>query len=88
LRLSCGVGRPVLARGYSRFNALCHRARNLRGEIDSAAQYRALAKAEPSEELREVYTRLAAVEDRHADAWREALAGEVGSESAQPALVS
>ena len=51
--------------------------RNLRGEIDSAALYRALAAAEPSPELAEVYGRLAAVEDRHANLWRTRL-GDAG----------
>jgi VIT1/CCC1 family predicted Fe2+/Mn2+ transporter len=46
---------------------------NLRGEVDSAALYRALARAEASPELNEVYSRLAAVEDRHADLWRARL---------------
>ena len=48
--------------------------RNLRGEVDSAALYRALAGAEGSPELAEVYRRLAAVEDRHAELWRTRLA--------------
>jgi vacuolar iron transporter family protein len=46
---------------------------NLRGEIDSAALYRALSAVETSPELAEVYGRLAAVEDRHADLWRTRL---------------
>ena len=43
---------------------------NLRGEVDSAALYRALAAAEPNAQLKEVYGRLAAVEDAHAQFWR------------------
>lgn len=38
-------------------------------EIGSASLYRALAQREVDPRLREVYTRLAAVEDRHADFW-------------------
>ena len=43
---------------------------NLQGEVDGAALYRALADAEVDEKLAEVYRRLAAVEDRHAEFWR------------------
>ncbi|MCQ4348991.1 VIT1/CCC1 transporter family protein [Pseudomonas stutzeri] len=44
--------------------------RNLQGEVDSAALYRALAGCEGRPELRELYRRLAAIEERHADFWR------------------
>ena len=47
--------------------------RNLHGEVDGAALYRALAEAEPNPQLKEVYRRLAAVEDAHAQFWRERL---------------
>ena len=47
--------------------------RNLRGEVDGAALYRALASAEPSPELAEVYKRLVTVEERHGDLWRSKL---------------
>ena len=40
---------------------------NLQGELDSAVLYRALAEAESSPQLKEVYTRLAAVEEAHAE---------------------
>ena len=43
---------------------------NLQGEVDGAALYRALADVEPDEKLAEVYRRLAAVEDAHAEYWR------------------
>ena len=43
---------------------------NLQGEVDGAALYRALADVEVDEKLAEVYRRLAAVEDRHAEFWR------------------
>jgi VIT1/CCC1 family predicted Fe2+/Mn2+ transporter len=46
---------------------------NLRGEIDSAALYRTLASTESSPQLAEVYKRLAAVEERHAEVWRKHL---------------
>lgn len=44
--------------------------RNLQGETDSAALYRTLADCESRPELRELYRRLAAIEERHADFWR------------------
>jgi VIT1/CCC1 family predicted Fe2+/Mn2+ transporter len=47
---------------------------NLRGEVDSAGLYRALAEAEPDPRLKEVYARLAAVEEAHAEFWRKELA--------------
>lgn len=47
---------------------------NLRGEVDSASLYRALAKVEPNPKLADVYERLAAIEDRHAALWRSRLA--------------
>jgi VIT1/CCC1 family predicted Fe2+/Mn2+ transporter len=46
---------------------------NLQGEIDSASLYRALADSEPDPRIREVYRRLAAVEDAHAEFWRRQL---------------
>ena len=53
--------------------------RNLRGEIDGAALYRMLSTAESSPELAEVYGRLAAVEEKHANVWRARLR-EAGAE--------
>ena len=47
---------------------------NLQGEIDSAALYRTLADSETSPQLKEVYSRLAAVEEAHAEFWRNRLA--------------
>jgi vacuolar iron transporter family protein len=47
---------------------------NLQGEFDSAALYHALAEAEPDAHLREVYRRLAVVEEAHAEFWRKQLA--------------
>jgi len=46
---------------------------NLRGEVDSAALYRALSDAEHDPRLREVYSRLAGVEEAHAEFWRKEL---------------
>ncbi len=43
---------------------------NLRGEVDGAAVYGALAAAEPDPNLAEVYRKLAAVESAHAQFWR------------------
>jgi vacuolar iron transporter family protein len=47
---------------------------NLRGEVDGARLYRALAESEPDPRLSEVYRRLAAVEEAHAEIWRKELA--------------
>jgi VIT1/CCC1 family predicted Fe2+/Mn2+ transporter len=46
---------------------------NLQGEYDSAGLYRALAEAEPDPRLKEIYGRLAAVEEGHAEFWRRQL---------------
>lgn len=51
---------------------------NLRGEVDSAALYRALADAEANPQLKEVYRRLASVEEAHAEFWRSRL-GRLGA---------
>lgn len=47
---------------------------NLRGEVDGAALYRAMADLESLPERAEVYRRLAAVEESHALFWRKRLA--------------
>jgi VIT1/CCC1 family predicted Fe2+/Mn2+ transporter len=47
---------------------------NLQGEVDSAGLYRALADAEKDPHVSEVYRRLSAVEDAHAEFWRSQLA--------------
>jgi vacuolar iron transporter family protein len=47
---------------------------NLQGELDSAALYRTLAESEDTPQMREVYYRLAAIEEKHAALWREQLA--------------
>jgi vacuolar iron transporter family protein len=46
---------------------------NLQGEVDSAAVYEALAKAEPEPNLAAVYRKLASVESAHAQFWRDHL---------------
>jgi VIT1/CCC1 family predicted Fe2+/Mn2+ transporter len=46
---------------------------NLQGEVDGAAIYRALAESESDPKLAEVFRRLAAVEEAHADFWRRRL---------------
>ncbi len=46
---------------------------NRQDEIDSAALYRAVAEVESQPQLAELYRRLAATEDRHADFWERRL---------------
>jgi VIT1/CCC1 family predicted Fe2+/Mn2+ transporter len=48
--------------------------RNLQGEIDSAALYRALSRCEQRPELAELYRKLAGIEERHAGFWRQQFA--------------
>ena len=55
---------------------------NLQGEVDSAVLYRALADAEENPQLKEVYRRLAAVEESHAEFWRKRL-GRAAQKSGQ-----
>jgi len=43
---------------------------NYQSEVDGAALYRAMAEGEPKAELAELYRRLAAVEQTHADFWK------------------
>ena len=43
--------------------------RNLQSEVDSAAQYRAMADHEPKPELADIYRRLAHVEEAHIEFW-------------------
>jgi vacuolar iron transporter family protein len=56
-----------------RDNAARYRA-NLQGEVDSAGLYRALAETESDPKVSEVYRRLSAVEEAHAEFWRGQLA--------------
>src|SRR3990172_3462322 len=46
---------------------------NLDDEIDGIAIYRLLAEAEPDPERRAIFEQLGAVEERHADVWRNKL---------------
>ena len=46
---------------------------NLQDEIDSAAQYRAMAQGERDEAVARVYRELAAMEEKHARFWQERL---------------
>jgi len=46
---------------------------NLQGERDSAALYRTLAEVEKNPQLAEIYRKLAAVEDSHAEFWKKRL---------------
>jgi vacuolar iron transporter family protein len=43
---------------------------NLQGEVDSAALYDTLSKAEKNPQLAQVYSRLAAIESAHAEFWK------------------
>src|SRR5580765_5366593 len=56
---------------------------NLQGEVDGAAMYRAMADLEKQPQRAEIYRRLAAVEESHADFWRKHLA-EAGVYSETP----
>jgi len=56
---------------------------NLQGEVDSAQLYRTLAGTEPDPHLAEVYRRLSAVEEAHAEYWRKQLA----KSGAQPGAI-
>ena len=46
---------------------------NLQGEVDGAALYRALAETETDPQLKEIYSRLASVEEGHAEFWTRQL---------------
>ena len=46
---------------------------NLQGEIDGAALYQTLAKAEKNPDIAKVYFKLAAIEEAHAEFWRSRL---------------
>src|SRR5271169_884901 len=47
---------------------------NLQGEVDSAALYRTLAQTEKNPQLAQVYGRLAAIEEAHAEYWKDHIA--------------
>lgn len=46
---------------------------NLQAEVDSATQYRAMAATEPDPKLASIYSRLAAIEERHVAFWQRKL---------------
>lgn len=48
---------------------------NIQDEVDSASLYRAMADAEANPQLRQVYGRLAQVEEAHAEFWKKRLTG-------------
>ena len=50
---------------------------NLQGEVDGAALYRTLAETEKNPELAQVYARLGAVEEAHAEFWKRKI-GAIG----------
>jgi VIT1/CCC1 family predicted Fe2+/Mn2+ transporter len=47
---------------------------NLQGEVDSAALYRTLAETEKNPQLAQVYQRLSAIEEAHAEYWKNHIA--------------
>src|SRR5262245_26650796 len=47
---------------------------NLQGEVDSAALYQTLAESEQNPQLAQVYQRLAAIEEAHAEYWKSHIA--------------
>ena len=53
---------------------------NLQGEVDSASLYRTLSQTEKNPELAQVYARLAAVEEAHAEFWKRKI-GTIGQRS-------
>lgn len=46
---------------------------NRQDEVDSAAQYHAMAASEPDEDVAKIYRELAAIEEKHATFWEEQL---------------
>jgi VIT1/CCC1 family predicted Fe2+/Mn2+ transporter len=48
---------------------------NRQKEVDGAALYHALAKSESQPQMAELYTKFAAAEEKHADAWEKKLSG-------------
>lgn len=52
-------------------------AANLQGEIDGASLYRTLSQTEKNPEVAQVYARLGAVEEAHAEFWKRKM-GAIG----------
>lgn len=61
---------------------------NLQDEVDSASLYRAMAQAESNPQLQQVYGRLAAVEEAHAEFWRRRISTLGGKGVSGPGLRS
>lgn len=59
--------------------------RNLQGEVDGIAIYHAMASGAREPQLTDLYTRLAATEERHAAVWRERLAAAGAAIPTRPA---
>ncbi len=59
--------------------------RNLQGEVDGIALYRAMADGAREPQLTDLYTRLAATEERHAAVWRARLTAAGATIPARPA---
>jgi len=57
---------------------------NLQTEIDSAALYRAMQATEKNQQVADVYGRLAAVEEGHAEFWRKRVVASGGSAAKAP----
>jgi VIT1/CCC1 family predicted Fe2+/Mn2+ transporter len=58
--------------------------RNLQGEVDGIAIYRAMATGAREPQLTDLYTRLAATEERHAAVWRQRLTAAGAAIPARP----
>jgi VIT1/CCC1 family predicted Fe2+/Mn2+ transporter len=69
--------------GRSDSNSAARYRTNLQGEIDSAGIYRAMADAESDPKISEVYRRLSAVEEAHAQFWQGQLA-RIGAKAGAP----
>lgn len=68
-----GEGGPTVSDDRRRWRA------NMLGEVDGAALYRAMSSAEKNPHIAELYRRLGAVEEAHAEFWRKRIVAEGGS---------
>jgi VIT1/CCC1 family predicted Fe2+/Mn2+ transporter len=59
---------------------------NLQGEIDGAALYRTLGKTETNPDIAQVYDKLAAIEEAHAEFWKSRLRESGGIPNLRPGL--
>src|SRR5689334_9570101 len=71
----CRPRRRSSATAMSDDNAAQRYAANLQGEVDGAALYRTLSQTEKNPELAQVYARLGAVEEAHAEFWKRKIEG-------------